>query len=485
MPQILVLFAAVFAAGISSLQMELSLLREATFVLGSTASTNSFIISIFLAGLALGAYGVTHLLRRAPSSARRIFVASQMVACLAIVIFVFTRLEFLYGDASSGATYLYFGMMTLVPSLVAGMSFTLFVSMLYGRGEKYIATIYAVSTIGNVLSGFAHGLVIVPYLGMATTYFVAILGAGLAALLVAGYKPIGRIALAAMVAVMAFLGLVGKPLPEKILWSKDDIHGVVQIVDASEDWDGYDGSLGIDLRIHNKHNCANGEWDMRWQRGIADYSQTLLGGKVRRVLNIGFCSGKTVDRFLELPGVKEVVTVDMNRTVLSAAETFFPDIYRRVMADERSKVVIDEFRNYVRHLDDDDIFDVVVIDISIDDPYYHGMFTRELFAELYQHLSPQGVLFIAKRYALRTLGDVFDYCYTPTERFAKKFFFFTKEEVASRQLRGLEPYNANKRSGLVYTDHEVYEVAADQRAVIDDRSYYLPRWVRRALGGIA
>jgi spermidine synthase len=482
MKNLLLLFVAVFAAGISSLQMELSLLREASFVLGSTASTNSFIISIFLAGLALGAYGATHLLRRAPGRARQIFVFSQLVACLSIVLFVFTRLDFLYGDISNEGTYIYFGAMTLVPSLVAGMSFTLFVNLLYGRGEKYISAVYAVSTIGNVLSGFAHGLVIVPYFGMATTYMVAILGAGLAAFLVSGYKPLGQASLVGLVLAAAALGLVGRPLPAEILWSEDDVHGVVQIIDASDKWEGYGGGIGVDLRIHNKHNCANGEWDMKWQKGIADHARTLLGGQIKRVLNIGFCSGKTIDRFLEFPGVEEVVTVDMNRTVLRASEKFFPEIYQRVMADKRSQVVIDEFRNYVRHLDDDEIFDVVVIDISVDDPYYHGMFTRELFVELHEHMSSQGVLFIAKRYTLRTLGDVFDHCYTPSERFRKKFFFFTKNQLPPRQLEGLEAYNANKRSGVVHTDHEIYEVEANERAVLSHRSHYFPRWARQVFG---
>jgi predicted membrane-bound spermidine synthase len=57
------IFLAVFFAGVASLQVEISLLREATFALGSTAFTNSYIISIFLLGLALGSYGGNLLVR--------------------------------------------------------------------------------------------------------------------------------------------------------------------------------------------------------------------------------------------------------------------------------------------------------------------------------------------------------------------------------------------------------------------------------------
>ena len=200
------------------------------------------------------------------------------------------------------------------------------------------------------------------------------------------------------------------------------------------------------------------------------------------ILNIGFCSGKTIDRFLQNEHVEKVVTVDMNRTVLEAAERFFPDIYQRVMADSRSEVVIDEFRNFVRYLPDEVRFDVVVIDIAVDDPYYHGMFTRELFADLHRHLTPQGVLFIAKKHAARTIADVFEYAYMPRRtRFKKRFFFFTKERVPKERRKRFREVHPREERGLVYTDHEIYEVAANERAAIDARSWYLPRWARHAL----
>jgi len=50
------ILTAVFGAGIASLLMELSLLREFIYVVGSSAFSNALIISIFLAGLATGTY---------------------------------------------------------------------------------------------------------------------------------------------------------------------------------------------------------------------------------------------------------------------------------------------------------------------------------------------------------------------------------------------------------------------------------------------
>ena len=50
------IFFAIFIAGIVSLLLELSLLREFVYVIGSNSFSNSLIISVFLAGLAAGTY---------------------------------------------------------------------------------------------------------------------------------------------------------------------------------------------------------------------------------------------------------------------------------------------------------------------------------------------------------------------------------------------------------------------------------------------
>ena len=141
------IFVAVFAAGVASLQMELSLLREAGFVLGSTSFTNSYVISIFLAGLATGAYLGNYAVRIIGGRARLLFAVSQTVSIVWIVAFVLTKNEILYGRYDRWQTLLYFAVATLGPAVVAGMSFSLFVHILYGRGERFIAWIYAVSTI--------------------------------------------------------------------------------------------------------------------------------------------------------------------------------------------------------------------------------------------------------------------------------------------------------------------------------------------------
>ncbi|MEM5787662.1 MAG: hypothetical protein AAGU11_10105, partial [Syntrophobacteraceae bacterium] len=56
MREVWLIFVSIFSAGIVSLLLELSLLREFIYIFGSTAVSNALIISIFLVGLAIGAY---------------------------------------------------------------------------------------------------------------------------------------------------------------------------------------------------------------------------------------------------------------------------------------------------------------------------------------------------------------------------------------------------------------------------------------------
>ena len=83
------ILTAVFGAGIASLLMELSLLREFVYVVGSTAFTNALIISIFLAGLATGTYvGAWKRLRSPDETAARLkFAFLQFSMILFIAVF--------------------------------------------------------------------------------------------------------------------------------------------------------------------------------------------------------------------------------------------------------------------------------------------------------------------------------------------------------------------------------------------------------------
>jgi len=84
------IFLAIFSAGVVSMLMELSLLREFVYIFGSTAVSNAIIISVFLVGLAFGAYlGTWQALNvKSESEAKQKFVLIQLLSALFILLFL-------------------------------------------------------------------------------------------------------------------------------------------------------------------------------------------------------------------------------------------------------------------------------------------------------------------------------------------------------------------------------------------------------------
>ena len=453
----IMIFIAVFFSGIASLQMELSLLREATFRLGSTAITNSFIISIFLAGLAFGSFFGNQIAKN-PERSRSIFIISQIINILVVIGFVMTKGYFVYEAKSNLSVITYFGIMTIIPATVAGMSFALFVNMLFGYGEKYISWVYAISTVGNVLSGFAHGLIFVPYFGMATTYGVAIFSTGIAIFCIIGTSIFSRAVTVTATLVLAFVAISIQPIPgiakSKILYSKDDIYGLVQVIDYSDQFESANSAPPIDVQIHGDHNCSNSAAEFEWHFDSVTYAMELLDDNATTSLNLGYCSGSSVARYLDYPDIEKVTSIELNKTVLEASNIYFPEINQRIAADGRSEVIIDEFRSWLRR-NTQLKFDVVMVDISIRDPYYYGMFTREFFQEIKDRLNDKGVLFWHYPDFLHTGIDVFEHVYTVKD-VDKKFYYFTNFKIPEHLSDKFEEVFPLENPGIVYSDHKVY-----------------------------
>ena len=369
------------------------------------------------------------------------------------------------GDYDPMLRLIYFGCVTLIPATVAGMSFSLFVNLLYDLGEQHIALVYAISTMGNVLSGLIHGIILVPYVGMFATYLVALGSTGIAMLLVVRWRFFPVTVLLIVVGGATIAAGTFEPMPTRIrnrlLWSKDDIYGLVQVVDSSDRWEGWQGGKGIDVLIHHRHNCSNEERGINWHKNSAVYAMELLNNSGKNVLLLGYCSGSTVLKFLEYRDIVNVISIEMNKKIVEAAKIFFPSIYEKLSNDKRSVIVIDEFRNYLRRQPATRKFDIVMVDITIDDPYYASMFTKEFFTDIYEHLQQPGVLFFnSYQEFLRTGAEVFEHLLCVKEHaYEQAFFFFTNFALPQEQSTRFYEAFPRQQSGRIYTNNKVYQVS--------------------------
>src|SRR5262249_30866905 len=181
-----IILTAVFSAGIASLLLELSLLREFVYVIGSTTFSNALIISIFLAGLATGTYVGTwkHLRSSDETAARFKFAFVQFSIIIFVTVFYISKDYFIYICMNQPLIIGYFILAAFSPAFLSGVAYATSVELLFHYGQKYVTYIYACSTLGSVVGGLAHGFIFAVFLGAPSAYVCAIVFSALALVLV-------------------------------------------------------------------------------------------------------------------------------------------------------------------------------------------------------------------------------------------------------------------------------------------------------------
>jgi len=426
---IVLIFVSIFSAGIVSLLLELSLLREFVYIFGSTAVSNAIIISVFLVGLALGAYLGTwkKLGVRDEIQARQRFAFIQLLSILFILLFFISKKYFIYHSQDPNLVRLYFIISVFAPSLLSGLAYSISVKIMHWRGEKFITYIYAFSTLGSVVGGLAHGIILVPLWGIRSAYVCAVVFAGIALYTMHPVMNLSRrIALGLLVAgaVACIQGDFDDLLfPSKnLLFSKDSEFGIVEVWRLSESEARYKHlALGgregdfrlkgepIDLKVNNIHQSFNLPIDRRIHEQWAETSVRIVN-RPAKVLLLGYGSGVTATAFLKSPMVERLDIVENCAPLAEAARIFFPAEMEYVENSAKCRFVIDDFRGYVRFAEEK--YDIIAMDHSIEDPYAIGFFTVEFFDQIKRITNPNGVaLLLGKGLSWNTTRLSFKYIY--------------------------------------------------------------------------
>ncbi len=464
MKDIWMIFLSIFSAGVVSLLLELSLLREFTYIFGSTAASNALIISFFLVGLAVGAYLGTWgtFSVKDENDARRKFALIQLLNVIFVVIFFLSKKYFVYHCPYPNLVRLYFMISVLAPSLLSGIAYAISVKIMHWRGEKFITYIYAFSTLGSVIGGLAHGIVLVPLWGMQSTYIAAIIFAGLAlyfmySLMSQLYKVLLAVLVGLAICLIHF-NVAELLFPSKnILFSKDSEFGIVEVWRLHHDEASYLNrqiggkdseltNLHLDLKVNNIHQSYSFPVDRRIHQQWAETSLQIINGPAT-VLMFGYGSGVSAASFMESPLVKRMDIIENCGPIIEAARMFFPREYDRVGGDHRAHFVVDDFRGYVRFTKQK--YDIIALDHSLHDPYSIGFFTTEFFQQLKKIMNPGGIVLL--------LGDGLSWTTT------KMCFRYAYKNVNSQTEHAL------RLNVFFLTDQPIREAAAADYSLIQDR----------------
>ncbi|OLC48329.1 MAG: hypothetical protein AUH43_09715 [Acidobacteria bacterium 13_1_40CM_65_14] len=422
---------AVAISGFTALVYEVAWTRLLALVIGPTTYAFATMAAAFISGLAIGSALGTRLARRAsqPAVWLALMLVVGAVAAVGAAWFAATRMPLLVAAEVADPAVVFgrvvatqaiaVGLLLLPMTLALGATFPLALAVAAGRTiasrdiGRGAARVYAANTVGAIAGALTAGFVLIPRLGLRTTFDAAAIlaasaGAGCLAIALGGprkaaLRPIG---LATALAAAAIVAILLMPSWDRELLSSGAYKYAPYLASADLETALRAGRLEyykegaastvsvrqltgtLSLAIDGKVDASNAG-DMLTQR-LLGLLPVLLHGRAQDICIIGLGSGVTVDSALAPGGVRHVDVVEISPEVVEASRLFErengralskPGV-RLIVGDGRSHLLLTPRR-----------YDVIVSEPS--NPWMSGvaaLFTREFFQAARSRLNPGGLL---------------------------------------------------------------------------------------------
>ena len=415
-------------AGISggtALAAEVLWTRILSLLYGGTVYTFSLILAVFLLGLGIGS-SVGSALARSAARPRVALAWCQMLLALAIAwaSYILTQsLPYWPIDPSMSRSPWYTFQLDFLRSLWAmfpgallwGASFPLALASIGVAGQdpaRLVGRVYAANTLGAIVGALAASLLLVIWLGTRHAQQLLIVLCVLSALLALDAASAeaetperkARLPLTATVMLIA-----AAMLASWVARYVQDVPGILvaygryaasrvgqaDIIYMGEGWNASVAVSRLSNGVLNYHNAgkvqASSEpQDMRLQRMLGHIT-TLIPAQPRSVLVIGCGAGVTAGAVSIDPAVERLTIAEIEPLVPRVVSTYFAEHNFNVVANPKTRVVLDDARHYL--LTTDEKFDAITSDPL--DPWVKGaamLYSREFFQIVKDHLNPGGVV---------------------------------------------------------------------------------------------
>jgi spermidine synthase len=269
-----------------------------------------------------------------------------------------------------------------------------------GEAGARLGMLWASNTLGAIAAGLVTPFAVIPSLGPWGGFLVVAAACGLGAACVrpaAGARRSPRLAVVGLGGAVVLLVAnplslpLTRPLPGvRVLYESAGAAGTVSVLER--------GGERV-IRLDNHYGLGGTSEQTHEQR--QGHLPLLLHGRPERVAFVGAATGITAGAALA-HDVEEITLVEIVPDVAAAGAAYFADANGGVYQDPRSRVVLDDARNYWRHTEDR--FDVIVADLFV--PWRAGtgsLYTREHFAAMRERLRPGGL--VAQWLPLYQLSD--------------------------------------------------------------------------------
>jgi predicted membrane-bound spermidine synthase len=429
-----------FGTAVASFIYEIAWIRMLSLVLGSATHSFELMLSAFILGLALGAFWIRARADRLRDPVRALGVVQLVMGLAALATLPVYTASFGWMAAFLDALDLTEGgyraftitryalcLAVMLPAtFCAGMTLPLITRTLLvgGMGERAVGAVYGINTLGSIAGVVLAGLVLMPVFGLKALLIEgAALDMALGILLLRAATDRARRRDRILILAGAATAAVAVVTADRVVVFDPNVlgSGVFRYgrVPAS-------GSRSIvyyrDGRTATVSVGRTGGWTFIATNGKPDASldsvwfdtsgartparkpmagdestQALLpiitlahAPAARTAAVIGQGSGMTSHLLLGSPGLREVVTIEIEPAMIEGSRRAFYPANRRVFDDPRARFIVDDAKSYFASAHRR--FDVIISEPS--NPWVSGvsgLFTVEFYDRIKRYLADGGV----------------------------------------------------------------------------------------------
>ncbi len=390
-----------FICGFASLSLEILWVRLYGFANFSTPFAFGFVLTAYLAGIALGAHVGSRVCRR--NSSDHLLWSYSMAALLLSAMLSIGLPRLMGWMVSNGAenflsAFLVIACASSILAFVFPVAHHLGANHHLGRQGQRFALVYTSNVLGAALGPLVTGYVLLDFLSLQQSYLAICLvqlTAVLVFVLMMADIPKRRILAGASLAMA--LG---------VLWTSHDAdpHGLIQQLNQRgehaktviENRHGvitlFKGTAGSDAVYGG--NVYDGQTNLNPQRNTNGLDRTLLLSVLqpqpKRVLMIGLSIGTWLALVNEFPGVEKVDVIEINPGYFVAAQDY--PAQRKALLDPRVNVFVDDARRWLR-LHKENKYDMVIMNTT-----WHWrsnaslLLSTEFLQLIKQHMAPSALM---------------------------------------------------------------------------------------------
>lgn len=424
---ILILWA-IGASGFASMLYEVIWIRTLIQFFGSSVYSFAIVVAAFIAGITIGSAWLTTRQQKIKDlyfffALTEGLIAITMFICVKGLDFFVTGIWFLHQLFSPVpfaypfflfAKFLMAFVILFVPSFFIGMTLPL-ASAICSKNLKILGRevggVFSANTIGAVVGTAMAGLVLLPVIGIADSFFIGICINLLIAIILLGtfrkQKIYLRTVMAFGVSLIIFLSWpltierasmlssmfrirtnTTKPFNEylrqfmidkKILFFKEGNDSNVAVVQIQ--------NKDIVLYINGKAD-ASSSGDMPTQL-LSGHIPALLHKNPKKALVIGFGSGVTVGALTLYPSIEQIDCLEISKAVIEAG-VYFKNFNNDVLNNKKVRIIVDDAKNFLSF--NNEKYDVIISEPT--NPWTAGtgsLLTKEAFARIRKALKDDGV----------------------------------------------------------------------------------------------